>query len=82
MTVVGVMGANLVHGKRTKKAIPTCRQKAILRLVASGATNRQIGDQLYVSLATVKRDLNDIFLYLNVTDRTAAVAEALRRQLL
>ncbi|MEK7281440.1 MAG: helix-turn-helix transcriptional regulator [Chloroflexota bacterium] len=71
-----------VQGKRAKKAALTCRQREILRLVASRATNQQIADQLFVSLATVKRDLNHIFQYFNVADRSAAVAEALCRRLL
>jgi DNA-binding NarL/FixJ family response regulator len=54
----------------------------ILRALAMGKTNHQIATEQYVSLPTIKRQLQRIFAKLDVHDRTQAVAEAARRQLL
>lgn len=54
----------------------------VLRLIASGATNREIADRLYWSEATVKRKIQDILEKLGVANRPQAVAEALKRGLL
>jgi DNA-binding NarL/FixJ family response regulator len=55
---------------------------AMLRLIAEGATNRQIAASLFWSEITVKRRLHDIFRKLGVTDRAQAVAEAMSRGLI
>lgn len=54
----------------------------VLRLIAAGATNREIADRLYWSEVTVKRKVQDILEKLGVANRPQAVAEALRRGLL
>lgn len=54
----------------------------LLRLVAEGASNPKIGSELFLSEATVKRKLQDIFEKLGATTRTQAVAEAARRGVL
>jgi DNA-binding CsgD family transcriptional regulator len=54
----------------------THRQHELLGLVAAGHTNAQIGRQLGVSEATVRKHLENIFDRLQVTSRTAAVAHA------
>lgn len=55
------------------------REVAILRLVANGKANKQIGADLDLSEATVKGHLKNIFAKLNVADRTHAVTIAARR---
>jgi DNA-binding CsgD family transcriptional regulator len=59
----------------------TMRQWEILRLVAAGLTNGQIGRRLSVSEATVRKHLENIYARLSVTNRTAAV-DRTRRYLL
>lgn len=54
----------------------TGRQQEILRLVAAGCSNRQIGRELGLSEATVRKHLENIFARLGVTNRTAAAAYA------
>ena len=54
----------------------------MLRLIAKGATNREVATRLHVSEATVKTHLVHAFGKLGVSDRTAAVAVALERGLL
>ncbi len=54
----------------------------VLALAAEGATNKEIAERLYWSEITVKRKLQDIIHKLGATDRTQAVAEAIRRGLI
>ena len=54
----------------------TPRQVEILRLVAGGLSNREIGDDLGISARTVDRHLTAIFAVLDVDRRSAAVARA------
>ncbi len=55
------------------------RELEVLKLVAQGASNKEIADQLFITEATVKSHLIRIYGKLNVTDRTAAVTKALER---
>ena len=54
----------------------------MLKLLSDGLGNEEIGKQLFISPDTVKTHLEHIFEKLGATDRTAAVAEALRRHLI
>lgn len=58
------------------------REREVLRLIASGATNREAAARLFVSEATIKTHLLHIYEKLGVRDRAAAVGEAYRRGLL
>ena len=60
----------------------TAREVEILQLLAFGHTNKDIAEQLFISPDTVKTHLEHIFDKLGTSDRTAAVAEALRRRLI
>jgi DNA-binding NarL/FixJ family response regulator len=48
----------------------------VLRLVASGSTNREISEKLVLSEGTVKNHITSIFAKLGVNDRTRAVLKA------
>jgi DNA-binding NarL/FixJ family response regulator len=54
----------------------------ILRLLAQGATNREIAEKAHWSEVSVKRKLQGIFEKLGVQDRTSAAVEATRRGLI
>jgi DNA-binding NarL/FixJ family response regulator len=60
----------------------TARELQVLRLVARGASNREIARDLRISEATVKTHLLHIFEELGVGDRTSAVTTALERGLI
>lgn len=60
----------------------TQRELEVLRLVATGRTNRQIATELALSEKTVDRHLSNIFSKLDVPSRAAATAYALRNRLL
>lgn len=52
------------------------REMEVLHLIATGATNRDIADQLVISETTVKSHVTSILRKLNVKSRTQAVASA------
>ena len=52
------------------------RERHILRLLATGRTNRQIGAELGLTAGTVKNQVARILSKLNVTDRTQAAVQA------
>jgi DNA-binding NarL/FixJ family response regulator len=54
----------------------SARQSEVLRLVAAGLTNAQIGDELGISPRTVKRHLESVYDKLGVRTRAAAAAIA------
>jgi len=59
----------------------TGREMNVLRLLAGGKGNREIGLSLHISETTVKSHLRSIFNKLNVLSRTEAIAVASRRGL-
>jgi ATP/maltotriose-dependent transcriptional regulator MalT len=68
--------------ERAKPAELTERECEVLRLVASGRTNREIAAVLVISEHTVGRHLQNIFMKLGLSSRTAATAYAYEHDLL
>jgi DNA-binding NarL/FixJ family response regulator len=60
----------------------SAREAQVLRLVARGLTNADIGRELFITEATVKTHLLRAFAKLDVADRTAAVTRAMSHGLL
>lgn len=58
------------------------RETEILTLLATGATNREMAQRLFISESTVKTHLVHIYSKLGVDNRTAAVATARAENLL
>lgn len=52
------------------------RELEVLRWLASGVSNREISRRLYITEATVKRHVYNIFGKLNVRNRTQAALQA------
>ena len=50
----------------------TPREREVLCLIAKGASNREIGEALYISERTVKNHITSILSQLNLRDRTQA----------
>jgi DNA-binding NarL/FixJ family response regulator len=59
----------------------TAREMEVLRLLASGRTNRAISEQLFLSEKTVDRHVSNIFTKLDVPTRAAATAFAYQHRL-
>jgi two-component system nitrate/nitrite response regulator NarL len=58
------------------------RERQVLEMIAEGMSAPEMGRRLYLSPATVKSHLQSLYEKLGVSDRAAAVAEAMRRGLL
>jgi DNA-binding NarL/FixJ family response regulator len=58
------------------------RETEVLQLLSRGLGNREIAEELDVSLETVKTHIERLFKHLGVTSRTDAVAKALRSGLI
>jgi DNA-binding CsgD family transcriptional regulator/tetratricopeptide (TPR) repeat protein len=72
---------SLVGGAPPESHGLTPRELEVLRLVASGKSNREIAESLVVSEHTVARHVQNIFTKLGVASRTAAGAFAYEHQL-
>ena len=80
----------IARGLAGRPAIPaaelpeplTGRETEVLRLLAGGFSNREIGAALFVAEGTVKNHISSILAKLGVRDRTRAVLKALERGLI
>lgn len=86
-----VTGAVRAAARRTVQgpgdAVPfdlhiTEREKSVLRLAATGLSNREIADALGLSEGTVKNYMSDLMIKLDSRDRTQAVIRAIAAGLL
>ena len=59
----------------------TPREREVLRLLATGASNREIGESLFISEGTVKNHISNILGRLGLRDRTQAAIWAKERGL-
>lgn len=75
-TMSPVVRERLETRSRTPRSSLTPRELEVLQLVASGASNKEIGTELMLSEATVKSHLVHIYDKLGVRSRTSAVASA------
>jgi two-component system, NarL family, nitrate/nitrite response regulator NarL len=60
----------------------TDREREILRMIAAGKSLPEIAGELYLGVTTVKTHVQHVYEKLGVSDRAAAVAEAMRRRLI
>jgi len=67
--------------RASQDSVLTKRQREILKLVAAGLVRKEVATRLYISEATVKKELTVIFDKLGVSDQTQAVIEAMKRRL-
>lgn len=57
----------------------TNRELEVLKLIVAGKSNKDIGNELSISEATVKTHINNLLSKLGVSDRTQAATTALQR---
>jgi DNA-binding NarL/FixJ family response regulator len=68
--------------EKTNRDGLTERELEILTLIAQGASNREIGEKLYLSEKTIKNYITTIFQKLHMSDRTQAAVYALQHGLI
>lgn len=82
------LGAAMLHDDRVDafddraEDVLTERERAVLRELAAGHSNRQIADALFIGEATVKTHLHKIYGKLEVANRVQAIGRARERGLL
>jgi len=57
----------------------TSRELDVLRLIVAGNSNKEIGNHLHISEATVKTHINNLLGKMGVSDRTQAATTAIQR---
>jgi DNA-binding NarL/FixJ family response regulator len=83
LRVIRALSAH-VRAPRREAALPddlTPREAEVLRLIAQGLNNREIAERLFVTEATVKTHINNIFGKTGLRDRAQAVVYAIRHGL-
>lgn len=68
--------------EREKLALLTKRELEVLKLMAVGSYNKEIGEKLDISERTVKNHISSIFKKIDVSDRTQAAIFAIRNNLI
>lgn len=80
------LGPVRAQWQRDERAPPhtqlTEREISILRLVAGGYSNKEIGRSLHIAEGTVKNYISDLLVKLDCRDRTHAVLKAITQRLL
>ncbi|MHB9942179.1 helix-turn-helix transcriptional regulator [Clostridium sporogenes] len=59
--------------EKIKGELLTEREKEVMEILFEGASNKQIGEKLNISLATVKTHMINIYSKLQVSNRVQAV---------
>jgi DNA-binding NarL/FixJ family response regulator len=77
--LAGVLASSDAAAKATKL---TQRERDVLRLLADGLTNEEIGKRLFISPETVRTHVRKAMDKLDADTRTEAVATALRQSLI
>ncbi|MCC6224390.1 MAG: response regulator transcription factor [Thermoleophilia bacterium] len=77
--LAGVLASSDAAAKATKL---TQRERDVLRLLADGLTNEEIGKRLFISPETVRTHVRKAMARLDADTRTQAVATALRKSLI
>jgi DNA-binding NarL/FixJ family response regulator len=77
-----VASAMSKNGNAASEDVPlTTRETQVLRHVALGLSNREIGHSLSISIETVKEHVQNILRKISLTDRTQAAVWAVRKGL-
>lgn len=74
------VASRLFQQLRDPDTVLTPREAELLSLLTEGLSNRELGQRLFISEATVKTHLAHIYAKLGVETRAAAIATAIRRE--
>jgi len=81
--LIPALNSRLVSRNDNKEKIDslTKREHEVLKLVAQGMFNKEIGEQMGISERTVKNHISSIFKKIDVADRTQAAVFAIKNNL-
>ena len=79
-----VLAGRVRRRRRRREKLPalTQREREVLRLLADGLSNEEIGKELFISPETVRTHVRKAMVKLDADTRTQAVARALRERLI
>lgn len=83
-SLIPMLNSKMIERDIDKERIKllTKRELEVLKLVAIGSYNKEIGEKLEISERTVKNHISSIFKKIEVTDRTQAAVFAIRNNLI
>jgi predicted ATPase/DNA-binding CsgD family transcriptional regulator len=81
MNVVVQIGSTAASSSRASEAELTERERQVLALIATGRTDREIGEILFISNRTVNKHVGNILAKLGVGSRVEAAAHAVQHNL-
>ncbi len=74
----GIVSGNISSGEQSVGAAEaqtfTSKEKQILKLLVDGKTNKEIAQELFIEISTVKTHINNIYRRLNVSNRKEAIS--------
>jgi DNA-binding NarL/FixJ family response regulator len=71
--VIASFNKPILYIDQTVNQLLSRREQEVLELLSKGFLYKEIADQLFISLSTVKRHLNHIYVKLHVQNKTEAV---------
>lgn len=74
--------SNEIDHKKIKQLEISTREYEVLRQIASGLSNKEIADKLFVSESTIKTHVSNLLIKLNAKRRTQAVQIAQNLQII
>jgi len=75
-------GEFTINETELKKLNLSSREYEMLQLLAKGYSNSDIGENLFLSLSTVKTHISNLFTKMDVKSRTQAIAKAKRLKII
>ena len=81
MSIISFDISNIISSKSSHLTL-TPRQLEVLKLMAKGLTNAQIGKELSISLYTARFHVSEILSKLNVSNRAEAIGVAMKQHLI
>jgi two-component system, NarL family, nitrate/nitrite response regulator NarL len=75
------LASEVKHRGRNEAALLSPRETEIITMIAQGLQVPKIAEQLHLAPSTIKTHIQNLYDKLGVSDRGAAVAEAMRRRL-
>jgi two-component system response regulator DegU len=77
-SMLSEMRSSTAAAPQPESSVLSKREEEVLQLIAEGASTTEVGEQLYISVKTVKNHLASIYEKLDARDRTQAVLQAVR----